>query len=64
MCYTYTQAKEAEFHPGRKETREVFLKRLRQTALALPRSVVSKAVHSMKRRCEDILAAKGNLIRE
>ena len=55
---------EAAFSKSKKESKVAFLARLRRVALGLPTSVVTKAVKSMKRRCNLIKAAKGNLIDE
>ena len=61
---TRLRKQEAEFPKNKKESKLEFLARLRHTALTLPPSVVTKAVRSMKRRCQMIAEKKGYLIDE
>ena len=58
------RAQEARFHASKKETKDEFIARLRKTALRLPASVVTKAVKSMKKRCQQLRGAKGFLFDE
>ena len=53
---------QAKFLEGKKETKEKYMNRLRRTALALPTSVIKKAVGDMSRRVALVSKAKGNLI--
>lgn len=55
---------EAKFPKNKRESQDDFLKRLRATALGLPTSLVTAAVKSMHRRCNQIADAKGFLIEE
>lgn len=58
------RAQESTFRPAFKETPDAFKKRLRKTALSLPKSLVTRAVGDMKRRLQLIKKAKGGLINE
>ena len=49
--------------PKRVETVSEYKKRLRLTALRLPRDIVSKAVRSIPKRLRAIIAAKGHSIK-
>ncbi len=50
--------------PKGKESGKAFKKRLRLTALRLPKSVVGKAVADMKPRIAAVAAAKGDNIKK
>ena len=50
---------EKRFRKGRKETRLELIARLRKTVLAVPETVLTPMVQSMKRRCIALEAAKG-----
>jgi hypothetical protein len=54
--------KQAKFAESKKETKQEYMNRLRRTALALPTSVVKKAVGDMTRRVALVAKAKGKLI--
>ena len=58
------RTQESKFRPAFKETPDAFKRRLRKTALSLPKSLVSRAVGDMKRRLQLIKKAKGGLINE
>ena len=58
------RAQERTFRKNRKETKEQFLQRLKQTALNLPTSLVKAAVGSMRRRCHAISNLQGDLFTE
>ena len=58
------RAQETTLRPAFKETPDAFKKRLRKTALSLPKSLVTRAVGDMKRRLQLIKKAKGGLINE
>lgn len=55
---------EAKWPKDKKEKRDAYLRRLRRTAVGLPAEFVNKAIENMKRRCEQVLQAKGGLIQE
>ena len=59
-----TRQQERKFRPSFKESEEAFKKRLRRTALGLPKSLVSRAVGDMAKRLALIKKAKGGLIDE
>ena len=48
----------------RRETREQFIRRLRRTALAVPRESIDKAIGDLARRAELLYRAKGALFDE
>lgn len=52
---------EAKFRKDKKETKEAYKMRLKKTALSLPTAVVKKAVRDMRRRCREVVKAKGGL---
>ena len=56
------RAAERKFGPTKKETRDAFLARLKRTAMSLDAAEIDKALESMKRRCQDLLKAKGGQI--
>ena len=58
------RAQEKSFDASKKETVEEYLKRLRRTALAVPASVVSRAVGDMKRRVAEMKKQRGGLLNE
>ena len=55
---------ERSWPPSKQETREEFLKRLRQKAMATSPATVRAAVGDMKRRCARLLAADGGNFEE
>ena len=55
---------ERKFPCNKVESKSDFIKRLRKTAMGLPKSVVRKAVEDMQRRCKKIEEAKGGLFDE
>ena len=55
---------ESSWLPERKETGEAFKLRLRRTALALPRALVTKCVAHMARRCQALWHRGGKLFPE
>ena len=56
---THMRKAEKQLPKGFKESREEYKARLRRTALALPRSVVGKAVGDMERRVRELQKATG-----
>ena len=54
---------ETSFSRSRRETKEQYLLRLRNTAMALPRTYVTKAVEEMHRRVRDIKGSEGGYIK-
>ena len=56
--------RERSWPESKKETRQGFLKRLRETALSTPSHTVRGAVGDMKRRCERLFAAGGGHFEE
>ena len=48
----------------RKETRAEYLKRLRQTALKIPKTLINKGVGDTRRRFQMLVAAQGGHIEE
>ena len=58
------RAKERTFCKSFKESRKAYMKRLRQTALGLPRAEVVKAMKHMRKRVLAIKKEKGGLIKE
>lgn len=61
---TRMRKQEASFTAERRESGEEFKARLRQVALSLPTSVVTRAVRDMARRVHALRSAKGRLIAE
>ena len=57
------RAQEASFK-NKKETAEQYMARLRRTALAVPSSVVKKAVMDTRRRTMEVMKNKGGLSAE
>ena len=55
---------EQKFPTAKRETRPAYLARMRRTAFALPKDVVSSAVADMKRRCARLAEANGGNIEE
>ena len=55
---------EKHWPAGKKETREGYLKRLRNTALRLPAAFVTKSIGDLTRRCNRLHAAKGGHFEE
>ena len=49
---------------AKKETRAGYLKRLRRTALRLPRAFIDKSISNMRARCKRLLAARGRHFEE
>ena len=58
------RAQERSFPKSKRESMDEFKERLRRTALGLPPPLVKKAVAGMKRRCQIISAATGDLFSE
>ena len=58
------RATERRWPASRRETRAHFIRRLRRTAAALSRDLITKAIGDMKRRCHLLYAAKGGLFEE
>ena len=55
---------EKRWPKSKKETRKVYLARLRRIALRLPSTFVSKSIGDMKRRCELLEKARGRHFEE
>ena len=49
---------------ARRPGRSNYLKRLRQTALKIPKTLIDKAIGDMRRRCQMLVAAQGGHIEE
>ena len=58
------RTKEESFPKDKKETRKVYLKRLRRTALRLKPAYMKKCIGDMRRRCQRLFDAKGGLLEE
>ena len=58
------RAQEKSWGNGKRETRAVFLARLRRTAMRLPRNFVLKSIGDMWRRCRLLGAAGGGHFEE
>ena len=58
--------RQAEFHRSqdKKESRDEFIRRLRKTALGLPREEVNRAISDLARRAELLYRAKGGFFEE
>ena len=50
---------EQQWPRAKRETRDEYLRRLRSTALRLPKAFLEKSVGDMRRRCQLLLKAKG-----
>ena len=55
---------EAAFPKSKRETREEYIKRLKQTILRVPASALGPLVSSMKRRCQALEKAGGKHFEE
>ena len=55
---------ERRWPAGKKETRAAYLKRLRLTALRLPKAFINKSISNMRVRCKRLLAARGRHFEE
>jgi len=49
---------------SKRETRDEYLRRLRQTAMKLPKAFVRKSIGDMRRRCQRLFDKKGGLFEE
>jgi hypothetical protein len=56
--------REASFPSSKKESRDEYLYRLKQSAKRLSRSFINRAVEDMKRRCQRLHAARGGHFEE
>ena len=59
---TKMRATEKPWADGKKETRDAYLRRLKRSAQSLTKEEINHAAGSMKRRCLDLVAAKGGQI--
>jgi transposase len=55
---------ERSWPSDRKETRDMFIKRLARVAKSLPSAFIEKSIMDLKRRCELLYQAKGGLFEE
>ena len=55
---------ERRWNANKKETRGAYLKRLRRTALRLPKTFIDKSISNMKVRCQRLLGAHGRHFEE
>ena len=55
---------ETSFPSGKKESRDEYLERLKQTAKRLSRSFIDRSIEDMKRRCHRLHAARGGHFEE
>ena len=55
---------EIKFPKNKRENRQEFLSRLRQTATRLSRRTINKAIGDMRRRCQRLYAARGGHFEE
>ena len=55
---------ELSWRKGKRETKEVYLARLRRTALRLPPSFINKSIADMRRRCTRLFDAGGGFFEE
>lgn len=55
---------ERRWPAGKRETRSVYLTRLRRTALRLPKRFIDKSIGNMRVRCRRLLAARGRHFEE
>ena len=55
---------ERRWPAGKKETRATYLKRLRLTALRLPKAFINKSISNMRVGCKRLLAARGRHFEE
>ena len=55
---------ERRWNANKKETRGAYLKRLRRTALRLPKTFIDKSISNTKVRCQRLLAARGRHFEE
>ena len=58
------RATEAQWTPGRTESRKQYLARLQRTAMALSQSFVDASIGGMKRRCRSLYEAGGGHFEE
>jgi len=58
------RVQEQKWKKNKKEGRDVYLKRLRRTALRSPKSFIEKAVGDMPRRLQRLYEAKGHHFEE
>ena len=58
------RTKEESSPQAKKETRKLYLKRLRRTALRLKPAYIKKCIGDMRRRCQRLFEPKGNLFEE
>ena len=56
--------RESTWPKARKESREAYLLRLKQTALRLPKAFLEKSVKDTRRRCQLLHKAKGHHFEE
>jgi len=55
---------EKDWPASKRETRDEYLKRLRKTAMNLPKDFVRKSIGDMRRRCQRLFVKKGGLFEE
>jgi hypothetical protein len=55
---------EQSWGAARRETRAEYLKRLRRTAMKIPRALIDKAIGDLRRRCQLLIAAEGGHFEE
>ena len=55
---------ELHWPPGRHETRDAYIGRLRRTAARLPRAFIEQSIGDMARRCQRLYAARGQHFEE
>ena len=55
---------EKDWPKSKRETREEYLRRLRKTAMGLPKAFVRKCIGDMRRRCQRLFDKKGGLFEE
>ena len=58
------RSQDRKFPKSKRESRQEFLTRLRQTAMRLSRRSINKAIGDMRRRCQRLYAARGGHIEE
>ena len=58
------RAQEEDWPRSRKEARKAYLKRLRKTAMSLPRAYIRKTIGSMHKGCALVKKARGGHFHE